>query len=138
VSLDENPTARFTAEVKKIYEVPRTVHGRWVYDVILEAEKSPNFRVGMTGTADFIIHRKTNSNLIPSWLAGGVQNSKIKIHIEDLYGEVKETEIYVGRSDGHSVEILSPVERGTTFLYRPAGFLEGPPVIPTSLLHPRE
>lgn len=125
ISIDLFPDLRFTAKVLNVNKTPRLLGEQKIHDVLLQPIKIPPVvKAGMTGTSHFLVHSKRRTNLIPNWLANGLQHSKVKVYVESLYGEALEKEIFVGHSDGHSVEVLSPLKKGTTFLYQPATLVE--------------
>ncbi len=78
----------------------------------------------MDARIEFIIHQRDLASLVPNWLVHGAENQHFKILAEDIYGDVVEREIFLGLSDGEFVEILSPVEKNTVFLYQPLITLE--------------
>lgn len=90
------------------------------YDVYIETldKKMPaNFRSGMSIAADFILTKKDQALILPSYLADGVQNGKITLLVKNEQGEASPREVQVGLSNGENVEVLSGLQADEVVLY---------------------
>jgi multidrug efflux pump subunit AcrA (membrane-fusion protein) len=90
------------------------------YDVYIETldKKMPaNFRSGMSIAADFILTKKDQALILPSYLADGVQNGTITLLVKNEQGEASPREVQVGLSNGENVEILSGLKADEVVLY---------------------
>jgi macrolide-specific efflux system membrane fusion protein len=106
------------------------------YDVYIEtvAKAMPiNFRSGMSMTADFILTKKDDATIIPSFLADGVQNGKLTLQVKNSAGDPAPREVQVGLSNGENVEVVAGLKPDDVVMYHDFDAGAGPAGGPLSL-----
>jgi multidrug efflux pump subunit AcrA (membrane-fusion protein) len=105
-----------------------------------EDNESDVLRSGMTASAQFVVYRKDQALVLPSWIADGQQNTTVPLLTRARPGEnsgpgavkgapegIVKRDVKVGRSNGEKIEILEGLTKEDVVVYRPVKIsTEGP------------
>ena len=113
ITLDALPDDEFDGKVAAIFPVPVLVGGVVLYNVNinLNVPENSELKVGMSATADIVITRRDNVQLVPDRAIGeDDQGNPVVMVVVDE--EVEERPVVIGVSDGFSTEIISGLSEG--------------------------
>jgi len=118
IALDAFPDRRFQGSVDETtMSNTEESSGRVRYKVRIALEKSESsIRLGMTGTADFILARKENILTLPSSVIGQRQGEEFVFVIED--GKASQRPIRLGLRNDEVVEVVSGLQVGARVIHQ--------------------
>jgi RND family efflux transporter MFP subunit len=118
MALDAFPDRRFKGTVDETtMSNSEESSGRVRYKVRVALEKADApVRLGMTGTADFILARKEHTLTLPSSVVGQRQGEEFVFVIED--GRAWQRPIRVGLRNEELVEIVSGLQAGAQVVHQ--------------------
>ncbi len=116
------PEANVRGELTKISLKARRQDNATVFpvEIVITEEDGATLRAGYSANADIIIHKKTNSLLIPERVVS-FRDGNAFVYIADGDGGSKEIEIVTGISDAINIEVVSGLNEGDRVLERQAG-----------------
>ena len=108
VTVDAYPDKPFQAEVGLIGHQAVKVNNVVSYYVRLDPVKEPGrLRAGMTANVDFILLKRQDLLVLPSWAVKGAENSSVELKVLVEKGKPPQVQkVKLGSSDGAQVEIL--------------------------------
>jgi RND family efflux transporter MFP subunit len=118
IALDAFPDRRFTGTVEETtLSNVEEAGGRVRYKVRVGLGKSAApVRLGMTGTADFILARKENILTLPSSVVGQRQGEEFVFIVED--GKAWQRPIRIGLRNEELVEVVSGLQAGAQVIHQ--------------------
>lgn len=120
IRLDAFPDQTFVAEVSRISQQSQVISGVNLFQVTLIPQSDvAELKSGLTAATYFVVHSTENAKLVPSWVAGGKENSKAELFIKSADGKTAMRAVQFGRSNGEKVEILSDLASSDQILFRP-------------------
>lgn len=135
VGIDAYGGERFSGVVERIGQQSTVTNNVTTYDVFITA--SANFpdkiKSGMSASVDYLIAKKENALLLPSWLSEGRKNTSVKLQLVGPGGEHIEREVTLGESNGESVEVLAGLTAADQVLYKPLSYENDSKSLPFSV-----
>lgn len=120
IRIDAFPNDIIEAKTHHIVHQSSLNNNITTYDVFVEptAKTPANLRSGMSITVDFILSKKEQATLVPSYVTGGKQNARVILKVRDADGKATPREVQVGASNGESAEIISGLKETDVILYQ--------------------
>ena len=118
IEVDALPALQLEGKVISIALLPSTLAGLVVYEVKISLDVPPDSepKVGMSATADIIIHQRSNVLLVPERAV--TQDSQGNPMVWVMVNEqIEERSVGVGISDGYQTEIVSGLQEGDVVVW---------------------
>lgn len=113
IDVDALPDLELEGRVERIYPVPTPEGGVVFYEVTVSLNALPisELRVGMSTTADIIIHQRSDVLLVPERAVqeDSEGNPMVKVMVNE---ELQERPVVLGISDGYQTEIVDGLNEG--------------------------
>ncbi len=122
VKIDAYPEYWFDAKVKRIGHQSSTTNNITTYPVTLEPQTETPLvlRSGMSISVEHILLDKPDTLLLPSWIAGGKQNTEINVLVKKAADTAENRMIKIGLSNGEFVTFEGPLSEQDTLLMQTA------------------
>ncbi|MDG0816276.1 efflux RND transporter periplasmic adaptor subunit [Bdellovibrio svalbardensis] len=121
ISIDAYAGHKFAGIVDRIGQQSTVTNNVTTYDVFISPKETfpDNIKSGMSSSVDYLISKKDNALLIPTWLSEGRKNAKMELMIADASGKPQKKEVLLGESNGDSVEVVEGLTSTDELLYKP-------------------
>lgn len=133
IEVDALPDEHFEGVVTLVGSLPIVEAGLVLYEVKIGLDVPPGveLKVGMSATADIIIHQRNNVLLVPERAIERDSQGNTVVMVM-LNGQMEERPVVIGISDGFQTEILDGLDEGEIVAVKkratpetPGGFLFG-------------